>query len=262
MSSTAASPVDAASAPKAPLARYRAQRLATPIALPFGFGFQAMRYGLAPGLAIASLVAAVMLEGPGRAVGLFGLVFFGGATALLWVAARRADGGAALRIGEDGLFLAHVGLTLPWSRLGPAFVMEAEGNHGVARQTVILLREPGEAMTAADPFGRVMLGLARRAAARVGEPKSWGGEILSELVAPAAADPDAALATLEARLERLRRSRVASGATPVAAPPALTGGVTPEALAAMLNAEILARAPAPTPTDPETSETAVNADET
>lgn len=224
-----------------PLQRYRQHRLAEPIDLGYGLGFRAMLFVVAPLLTLGSLYAALAYQGPGRAVGLFGMAFFGVAAALLYLAYRRADRGAAMRLGPDGIFMAHLGLTLPWARLGPAWVVETRQQHGTSRQAVVMLREPDDAVAAAGAFGRIIIGAASRAAGRARAAASWGGAALLDLAPPTAQDREAAEAILIARLERARDAAEAEGAVPIGAPLALHAGLTPEALAAILNAEFLRR---------------------
>lgn len=224
-----------------PLVQYRQSRLAAPIELGFGFGFRAMLYAGAPALIAASLWAVLSFSGPARSAGLFGLVFFGAAFLLLWLAYRRAEAGAATRIDENGLYFAHIGLGLPWERIGPAWVVETRQQHGISRQAVVLVRETETLMEEADLFGRILIGVATRAASRAGKPESWGGEALVELVDPEATDREAALIGIEGRLSRLRARAEGLGGVPIGAPLALHAGLTPDALAAIVNAETLAR---------------------
>ncbi len=232
-----------------PLVQYRQSRLAAPIELGFGFGFKAMLYFGAPLMLAVSLWAVFAFAGPGRAAGLFGLAFFGGAFLLLFLAHRRAEAGAATRLDENGLYFAHLGLGLPWERIGPAWVVETRQQHGVSRQAVVLVQETDTILDEADMFGRMILGVATRAASRAGKPESWGGEPLVELIEPESADRDAALIALEGRLSRLRARAEGLGAVPLGAPLALHAGLTPEALAAIINAETLRRVEEAAPTD-------------
>ena len=224
-----------------PLAQYRAHRLADPIALGFGLGFRAMLFVGTPVLILLSLYAALAYSGPLRGVGLFGLLFCGAAFAFLYLAWRRAEAGAAMRLDEDGIFMAHLGLALPWDRLGPAWTVETRQQYGVGKQAVIQLQDLDGAAAEADLIGRLLLGAAQRAASRSDEAASWGGPTLVGLTEPNAPDPEASLPLIEERLKRLRAAAEAQGATPVGAPAAFHTGLSPDNLVAIVNAETLRR---------------------
>lgn len=221
------------------LQQYHDSGFTPPIRIEAGWKL-ALLFWLGGPFLIAGCYVAVTRGGVfGILVGAFGLVFFGVALLAIGVALWRSRRRGLIEMNPDGLYLAHIGLELPWRDLGPAWVHTTRHGRQKTEEVCYVLRNAKAHKARADFVGRGLIELARRASATRPEGGvEWG---LAGLLTVSGAGEE----TLEDITRWLENARLVLAEDPDAMlfsiPTPFTNGASSEDLAAIINLQTVAR---------------------
>ncbi|MBB4286737.1 hypothetical protein [Roseospira goensis] len=230
------------------LDQYQQRGLREPIRVYPGFRFHLLLWGGGGFL----LTGAVLMMDSGTGieplVGLFGLVFFGFACTVMLIAALRAHRRGVFELSEAGLYMAHLGIVLPWEDIGPAYIQAVRVKGFQLDDVCFVVRHASRHIARVGSVGRLLFKVAKAVShSRKGGAIEWGlraGLALTE----------AGLGThrqMGSILERMRQAVLAEPDSLVFnVPMALRFGVPAEDLLAILNAEVLRRSGEVIPSHP------------
>ncbi len=141
-------------------ARYAEQGLTPPIALRPGWKAWALGLVIAPAMTLLSLAIGLFGGFPVALIGLFGGAFFGFAALLIGIALGRGARRGLARLSPEGLYLAQLGLTLPWEDIGPAYAQETRRPGGRTVDVMVAVRNLAAHRDRADRLGRLQIWIA------------------------------------------------------------------------------------------------------
>ncbi|MBB4265351.1 hypothetical protein [Roseospira visakhapatnamensis] len=219
--------------------QYRTQGLRQPIRFFPGAKFHWALWG---GGSFLLLGCALMLnEGTAleQLIGLFGLLFFGTCCAILIVALARSGRRGVFEISDQGLYMAHLGLVLPWEDIGPVWINTVPLKVWSAKDLLFVLRNASHHQARADGLGRLLLRMAVASSrSRKRGVLEWG--LRAGLVAT-----DAGMGLHRSLTTTLETMRAAVLSEPDAlvfnVPITLRFGTDTDDLLAIINQEIVAR---------------------
>ena len=218
--------------------QYRRFGLTKPIALRPGLRIHLLLWGGGGFLLSASVVA--MREGDPiqRAIGAFGALFFGGALAVLIYALANSGQRGLCEISSQGIYMSHIGTTLPWADIGPAWCSVTKHAGGTTKDVVFVLRNASRHSLRMSAVGRILLRLSRRVAhSSPGGGVDWGMRAFMTLT-----DADESYDQFAGEMERIRRMiQSEPDSTVFNIPVPLRLGVPVEDLIAIINREVASR---------------------
>lgn len=225
--------------PMKPIEQYQRFGLEEPITIRPGFRFHLLLWGGGGFLILGSLLALRADELKTRAIGIFGLVFFGLALATMVVAFLRSRPRGLLQISRQGMYMSHIDIVLPWDDIGPAWCSVTKNQGVETKDVVFLLRNVSEHSAKMGKFGRWSLEISKKFAhSRRGGWVDWG---LKALFWAADAEEDMQ-EQLKASLEQIRKSVMNEADTTIFnVPIPFRFGISAEDLIVIMNHEVLLR---------------------
>lgn len=219
--------------------QYRRDGLSRPIRLRAGLAFR-LFFWWGGAFLMLMCVVAILDGGPVEQVaGLFGFVFFGFCLMVLALAWFRGRRRGLVELSEQGLYLSHLGLVLPWQDIGPAWVHTIHQRGIALKDVTFILGNASRHYDRMDAVGRLLFRISRAVStSRPGGAVDWGlRAVLAAMDAGTGAHRQ-----IDQALEMMRRSVLDKPDTIVFnVPLVLRLGVSAEDMLAIINAEALAR---------------------
>ena len=171
----------------------------------------------------------------------FGLLFFGFGLFIFACALLRSRSRGLVQFSQEGLWLANLGVTLPWTSIGPAWVLTTKHSGGKTDDVVFIAHDLDSYTRDVDLVSRLHLRLMKRTLdVGKGGVLDFGLELLFS-----AADEEGSLGEV---MEQMEHARDQAGSDPSAVllniPVPFRLGIPPRDLVAILNSELSKRSEA------------------
>lgn len=221
-----------------PIEQYQRFGLERPITFGPGAGFHLLLWGGGSFLILGCIVAMAKGDIFEQFIGAFGLVFFGFALGIMIFALLKSGGRGLFQISNQGIYMSHIGVVLPWEDIGPAWCSLIKHQGGKTKDVVFLLRNVSRHTTRMGKTGRMLIGLSKKVShSAPGSLVDWGLKAFFF-----AADADDAYDQLAVELDWMRNSVMnESDSTVFNVPVPLRFGISAEDLVAIINHEVALR---------------------
>lgn len=221
-----------------PIEQYRRFGLEKAITIKPGIRFHFLLWGGGSFLILGCIIA--MAEGNilEQLIGAFGIVFLGLALGIMFFALIKSGSRGLLEISNQGIYMSHIGVVLPWEDLGPAWLSVIKHQGGRTKDVGFVLRNVSKHTAKMGSLGRMLMGFSKKVShSESGGLVDWGFKAL--LFAADANDMNDQLA---AELARIRNSVMNEPTSTVFnIPVPLRFGISAEDLVAIINYEVALR---------------------
>lgn len=219
--------------------QYRREGLSRPIRLRAGLAFRLFFWWGGAFLMAGSILAMVEGEPLDQMIGLIGFLFFGLCLSILALAWFRGRRRGLVELSEQGLYLSHLGVVLPWEDIGPAWIHTVHQRGFALKDVTFILGNASRHHDRMDAVGRLLFRISRAVStSRPGGAVDWG--LRAVLLAMEAGS--GSHRQMGEALEMMRRAGSEKPDTIVFnVPMVLRFGVSAEDMLAIINAEVLAR---------------------
>ncbi|YCM43355.1 SHOCT domain-containing protein [Verrucomicrobiaceae bacterium 227] len=223
-----------------PLEQYQHSGLATPIRFHSGKKLAFLIKWGGGFLIFGSVVALFDQEPYVPLVGVFGLLFFGTCLYIMQSTVKRSKSRGMVEISEEGIYMAHIDMVLPWKDLGPAWSFGVKIAFVNMRDIFYAVKNISTHQKEMTRYGKWLLKVSRwTAKLKHGEAINWG---LNKLISTAALPVGMKVDDYDQQLKLMKK---AINDDPDAAvfniPSFLTWETTTEGLMEIINHEVLIR---------------------
>jgi hypothetical protein len=147
-----------------PIEQYQRFGLAQPITIRPGVRYHLLLWGGGGFLMLGCVLALTQRAGFEQAMGALGLLFFGLALGIMIFALVKSRSRGLCELSEHGLYMAHLGVILPWKDIGPAWCAVYEHQGGRTKDVCFVLRNITQHIAGTRRIGRFLLRLSQRVA--------------------------------------------------------------------------------------------------
>lgn len=223
-----------------PLEQYRKFGLEDPIRFHSGKKLELFIKWGGGFLLLGSVVALFEEDDFAPLIGIFGLLFFGTGLYLMQSTIRRSKSRGMVEISEEGIYMAHIDMVLPWKDLGPTWSFGMKIAFVNMRDIFYAVRNISTHEKKMTRYGKWLLKMSRwTAKLKHGEAINWG---FQKLIASAALPIGMKVDDYDQQLKHMKK---AINDDPDAAvfniPSFLTWETTTEGLMEIINQEVLIR---------------------